>query len=197
MKKAFIYTLSLAVLLSLSACHNPQADKPSEPQEPEIQQTEPVSTEPTTPAVETDPQEEPIQTEPTEPVEVAEPPVDTTQEQLVDTAPETPAEKPQEVILPKPSKTETESAQSQEPVSPPPAQQEPTEQQPAEQQSQQPSEPQSGGDSATDIEARKQAFLNGMNQMFEDHGYSTDGVDHIMTEEEFRALQNAMGMSGG
>lgn len=65
------------------------------------------------------------------------------------------------------------------------------------QQPQQPSEPQGGGDSAADIEARKQAFLNGMNQMFEDNGYSTDGVDHLMTEEEFRAMQNAMGMYGG
>ena len=65
------------------------------------------------------------------------------------------------------------------------------------QQPQQPSEPQGGGDSAADIEARKQAFLNGMNQMFEDHGYTTDGSDHDMTEEEFRAMQNAMGMYGG
>ena len=108
MKKALIYTLSLALLLSLAACHKPQADQPAEPQEPEIQQTEPVSTEPTTPPVEAAPQEEPKQTEPTEPVEVkegnpesgaAEPPADTTPEQ------------------------------SQEPVSPPPAQQEPVEQQ--------------------------------------------------------------------
>ena len=66
------------------------------------------------------------------------------------------------------------------------------------QQPQQPSEPQGGGgDSAADIEARKQAFLNGMNQVFEDNGYSTGGSDHDMTEEEFRALQNAMGMYGG
>lgn len=108
MKKALIYTLSLALLLSLAACHKPQADQPAEPQEPEIQKTEPVSTEPTTPPVEAAPQEEPKQTEPTEPVEVkegnpesgaAEPPADTTPEQ------------------------------SQEPVSPPPAQQEPVEQQ--------------------------------------------------------------------
>jgi hypothetical protein len=80
-----------------------------------------------------------MQTEDTEPVEVAEPPADTTPEQLADTAPETPAEKPQEVIPAKPPKTETESKPSQEPVSPPPAQQEPMEQQPAEQQQQQPS----------------------------------------------------------
>ena len=65
------------------------------------------------------------------------------------------------------------------------------------QQPQQPSEPQGGGDSAADIEARKQAFLNGMNQMFEDNGYTTGGSDHDMTEEEFRAMQNAMGMYGG
>ena len=61
------------------------------------------------------------------------------------------------------------------------------------QQPQQPSEPQGGGDSAADIEARKQAFLNGMNQMFEDHGYSTSGEDHEWTEEEKQALLNALG----
>ena len=61
------------------------------------------------------------------------------------------------------------------------------------QQPQQPSEPQGGGDSAADIEARKQAFLNGMNQMFEDHGYSTSGDDHDYTEEEKQALLNALG----
>ena len=72
-----------------------------------------------------------------------------------------------------------------------------TTQQQQQQQTQQPSEPQGGGDSAADIEARKQAFLNGMNQMFEDHGYTTAGSDHDMTEEEFRAMQNAMGMYGG
>lgn len=33
--------------------------------------------------------------------------------------------------------------------------------------------------------------------MLEDHGYNTDGSDHDMTEEEFRAMQNAMGMYGG
>lgn len=61
------------------------------------------------------------------------------------------------------------------------------------QQPQQPSEPQGGGDSAADIEARKQAFLNGMNQMFEDHGYSTSGDDHDWTDEEVEALQKALG----
>lgn len=61
------------------------------------------------------------------------------------------------------------------------------------QQPQQPSEPQGGGDSAADIEARKQAFLNGMNQMFEDHGYSTSGDDHDYTDEEKQALLNALG----
>ena len=61
------------------------------------------------------------------------------------------------------------------------------------QQPQQPSEPQGGGDSAADIEARKQAFLNGMNQMFEDHGLTTEGEDHEWTEEEKQALLNALG----
>ena len=69
-----------------------------------------------------------------------------------------------------------------------------TTQQQQQQQTQQPSEPQGGGgDSAADIEARKQAFLNGMNQMFEDHGYSTSGDDHDWTDEEVEALQKALG----
>ena len=62
------------------------------------------------------------------------------------------------------------------------------------QQPQQPSEPQGGGgDSAADIEARKQAFLNGMDQMFKDHGYGEGSVDHNWTEEEKQALINSVG----
>ena len=95
------------------------------------------------------------------------------------------------MIPAKPPKTETESKPSQEPVSQPPAQQEPTEQQPAEQQ--QPSDPQGSGDSAAEIEERKKAFLNGMNQMFEDHGLTTEGEDHDWTDEEVEALQKALG----
>ena len=69
-----------------------------------------------------------------------------------------------------------------------------TTQQQQQQQTQQPSEPQGGGgDSAADIEARKQAFLNGMNQMFEDHGLTTEGEDHDWTDEEVEALQKALG----
>ena len=68
-----------------------------------------------------------------------------------------------------------------------------TTQQQQQQQQQQPSEPQGGGDSAADIEARKQAFLNGMNQMFEDHGLTTEGEDHDWTDEEVEALQKALG----
>ena len=207
MKKALLYALTLALALSLTACGQPKAEQPTDPTpstsvpepikdttlgpEPEQTPATPVETEDTQPPEETDPQEEPMQTEDTEPVEVVEPPAGTAPEQLADTAPETPAEKPQEVIPAKPPKTETESKPSQEPVSQPPAQQEPTEQQPAEQQ---PSESQGGGgDSAAEIEARKQAFLNGMNQMFEDHGYSTSGDDHDYTEEEKQALLKALG----
>ena len=65
------------------------------------------------------------------------------------------------------------------------------------QQTQQPSEHQGDGDSAADIEARRKAFLDSMGQVYEDHGYTPNHADHEMTEEEFRALQNAMGMSGG
>lgn len=108
MKKSLIYALSLALLLSLAACHKPQADQPAEPQEPEIQQTEPVSTEPTT---------EPVEVKEGNPESgAAEPPADTTPEQPADAAPETPAEKPQEVILPNPPETDTEPEQSQEPA---------------------------------------------------------------------------------
>lgn len=76
MKKALIYTLSLALLLSLAACHKPQAEQPTDPApstsapetEPEQTPATPVETEDTQPPEETDPQEEPKQTEPTEPV---------------------------------------------------------------------------------------------------------------------------------
>ena len=68
-----------------------------------------------------------------------------------------------------------------------------TTQQQQQQQTQQPSEPQGGGDSAADIEARKQAFLNGMDQMFKDNGYGEGSEDHNWTEEEKQALLNALG----
>ena len=194
MKKALIYTLLLTMLLSLAACHRPKADQPAEPQEPETQLSEAASGEPTAPPVEPDPQEEPTQAEPTEPVEGEEDsPEGEAAEPPADTAPEAPAEKPQEVILPEPSKTETELKPSQEPVSQPPAQQEPAEQQPAQEPQQQDDEPQGSGDSAADIEARKKAFLENMEQMFEDHGYSTAGSDHDMTDEEFEAMKKALG----
>ena len=197
MKKALIYTLLLTMLLSLAACHKPKADQPAEPQEPEAQLSEAASGEPATTQVEPDPQEEPTQADPTEPVEGEEDSPEGPEGEVVeppaDTVPVAPAEKPQEVILPEPSKTETELKPSQEPVSQPPAQQEPAEQQPAQEPQQQDDEPQGGGDSAADIEARKKAFLENMEQMFEDHGYSTGGVDHDWTEEEKQALLDALG----
>ena len=73
-------------------------------------------------------------------------------------------------------------------------QQQPT-QQPTQQQPQTPQP--SGGDSDTEIAARREAFLNGMNQMFEDHGYSTGGRDHDLTEEEIEALIKAVQIEGG
>jgi hypothetical protein len=50
-----------------------------------------------------------------------------------------------------------------------------------------------GRDSAADIEARKRAFIAGMDQMFEDHGYGAGGSDHAMTDEEFEAMKKALG----
>ncbi len=66
MKKALIYTLSLALLLSLAACHKPQAEQPTDPApstsvpetEPKQTPAAPVETEDTPPPEETDPQEE-------------------------------------------------------------------------------------------------------------------------------------------
>lgn len=68
-------------------------------------------------------------------------------------------------------------------------------QQPTQQQTQQ--QPPQGGDSEAEIAARREAFLNGMNQMFEDHGYSTGGRDHDLTEEEIEALIKAVQIEGG
>ena len=65
MKKALIYTLSLALLLSLAACHKPQAEQPTDPAPstsapetaPEQTPAAPVETEDTQPPEETEPQE--------------------------------------------------------------------------------------------------------------------------------------------
>lgn len=51
MKKTLIYGLSLALVLSLAACHRPEPEQPAEPREPaqEIQQTGAAATEPAAP----------------------------------------------------------------------------------------------------------------------------------------------------
>ena len=73
-----------------------------------------------------------------------------------------------------------------------------TQQQQQTQQTQQTPQPSSGGgDSEAEIAARREAFLNGMNQMFEDHGYTTDGCDHEWTQEEKEALIKAIQIEGG
>lgn len=72
-------------------------------------------------------------------------------------------------------------------------QQQQTQQQQTQQQTPQPS---GGGDSDAEIAARREAFINGMNQMFEDHGYSTGGADHDYTEEELEALVKAVQVGG-
>ena len=70
----------------------------------------------------------------------------------------------------------------------------PQQQQPT-QQTQQTPQP-SSGDSDAEIAARREAFINGMNQMFEDHGYGKAEVDHDYTEEELEALVKAVQVGG-
>ena len=78
-------------------------------------------------------------------------------------------------------------------------------QQPTQQQTQQTQQPQqtqqtpqpSGGDSDAELAARKEAFINGMEQMFTEHGYNADGCDHEWTQEEKEALIKAVQIEGG
>ena len=69
-------------------------------------------------------------------------------------------------------------------------------QQPTQQQTQQQTPQPSGGDSEAEIAARREAFINGMNQMFTEHGYNADGKDHDYTEEELEALVKAIQVGG-
>ena len=71
-----------------------------------------------------------------------------------------------------------------------------TQQQQPTQQQQQTPQP-SSGDSDAEIAARREAFINGMNQMFEDHGYSTGGADHEWTQEEKEAAMREILVEGG
>ena len=70
-----------------------------------------------------------------------------------------------------------------------------TQQQQPTQQTQQTPQP-SSGDSDAEIAARREAFINGMNQMLEDHGYGKAEVDHDYTEEELEALVKAVQVGG-
>ena len=90
MKKALIYTLSLALLLSLAACHKPQAEQPTDPApstsapkpEPEQTPAAPVETEGTQPPEETAPeeQEEPTEQSPEDTPQTTEPATQMTSE---------------------------------------------------------------------------------------------------------------------
>lgn len=71
-----------------------------------------------------------------------------------------------------------------------------TQQQQQTQQTQQTPQP-SGGDSDAELAARKEAFINGMEQMFTEHGYNADGCDHEWTQEEKEALIKAVQIEGG
>ena len=75
-------------------------------------------------------------------------------------------------------------------------QQQPTQQPTQQQPQQQTSQPSGGGDSEAEIAARREAFINGMNQMFTEHGYNADGKDHDYTEEELEALVKAIQVGG-
>ena len=65
------------------------------------------------------------------------------------------------------------------------------------QQTQQQTPQPSGGDSDAELAARKEAFINGMEQMFTEHGYNADGCDHEWTQEEKEALIKAVQIEGG
>ena len=79
-----------------------------------------------------------------------------------------------------------------------------TQQQQPTQQTQQTPQP-SSGDSDAEIAARREAFINGMNQMFEDHGYGK-AVNYVdfgenetiakATKEELEALVKAVQVGG-
>ena len=62
---------------------------------------------------------------------------------------------------------------------------------------QQTPQPSGGGDSEAEIAARREAFINGMEQMFTEHGYNADGCDHEWTQEEKEALIKAVQIEGG
>ncbi|MCI9578957.1 MAG: SH3 domain-containing protein [Oscillibacter sp.] len=247
MKKALLYALTLAFVLSLAACSQPKAEQPTDPA-PSTSAPEPIAT--PEPIKDTIPETAPEQT-PEAPVETedTQPPEETESEEVESPVEEvqlftdcnetvyatgtvniresytadsnklgslsagqsiartgtsiagTEAEGWSRVELSdgtvayisskylsttKPAPQQQQQQQTSKPSSGTTTQQQ--------QQPQQPSEPQGGGgDSAADIEARKQAFLNGMNQMFEDNGYSTSGEDHNWTEEEKQALINSVG----
>ena len=84
---------------------------------------------------------------------------------------------------------------AQQPTSKPSGgQQQQTQQQQTQQQQQTPQP--SSGDSDAEIAARREAFINGMGQMFEDHGYGKAEVDHDYTEEELEALVKAVQVGG-
>ena len=74
-------------------------------------------------------------------------------------------------------------------------QQQQTQQQQTQQQTPQPSS--GGGDSEAEIDAGWEAFINGMEQMFTEHGYNADGCDHEWTQEEKEALIKAVQIEGG
>lgn len=134
MKKALIYTLSLAMLLSLAACHKPQADQ-QEPSQPDpattsvpadVSNPEPIKDTPDTepPA---QPVPEPVKDTTPEP----EPPEDTAPEAVPEPEPEqipvtpaenktaTPPKKTPPKAQPEPKPVEAEAPQQTVPETPP------------------------------------------------------------------------------
>lgn len=138
MKKAFVITLSLALLLSLAACNKPQAEDQTDSNATISSQTDVSIPEPdSTP----DP----------------EPPVTQAPEQITDTTPAVPAENDasqdqaepaaQEPVKPEPVKTEAPKQTTPPKTDTPPAETKPAEPEPADQESSLPEqEEQSGQD---------------------------------------------------
>ena len=201
MKKVLIFCLSAALLLvSLTACHKPQADQPTEPDPPQTVTT--TQADVSTPEPLADPKPEPPEQAPASPdqlsdtipaapdeVEDTQPPEETDPER---TAPAEQAEQAEQPLEATPPTTEP-VAQQQQPSG---GGQQQTQQTPQGGDTSQTQQPSGGGDSEAEIAARREAFINGMNQMFEDHGYSTGGADHDYTEEELEALVKAVQVGG-
>ncbi len=97
MKKALIYSLSLALILSLAACGQQEPQQENTPPDPAVISTPPDISTPEPPA---DPEPEPAASTPVQADPEPEPPATSAPEPVVDTPPETPAEPEQTTAHP-------------------------------------------------------------------------------------------------